>query len=156
MANVIPSASPLWERNIDYTQLGGHAEKQNRLGVYTHNPKTDISAQEFSSLVDTVARMSWTAPFAMIHIDGYTTVQYVGMNGVGESFAPTVAVVAGGVNFTWETSYDDSYGVSANTLLRGAIVTVNTATGSATADITGTNTVSVYLTGTDEFTLVVW
>lgn len=123
---VTPSALPIWNRSVSFTEFGGHLDKQNRLGVTTHNPKTDFTAEQFSSMVDYLARISWVVPFAVISFSySGTTVtihNYLGLNGTTVNSAPTATVSGTSCIFAFEDSYSDSYSVSNDiSLLMGII-----------------------------------
>jgi deoxyribodipyrimidine photolyase-like uncharacterized protein len=115
MTNVVPSASPIWTRTADYSQFGGHIEKTNRLGVSSFNPKTDISAQQFSSIVDYLARMSWSTCFCTSKFSYTSTLvtfsKYLGQNGIGIVYAPTATVDGTDVTLVFNTTYTDSYNI---------------------------------------------
>ena len=117
---VNPNGLPAWSRTAAFTTYDGDLNKRNYQDVGFVNPETDFSAEAFARLVEDVAMMSRTAPFAIITYQNNdnspanpTLISYTGMNGVGAAFCPTLTRTGnGGVTIAFETSYDDSYSVS--------------------------------------------
>jgi hypothetical protein len=166
MTNVVPAALPPWTRSADISQFGGHLEKQNRLGIYTHNPKTDISAEQFSSLVDYVARLSYTTPFFVASIlskDGTVEdpeyIQYFGQNGVGITNAPTIERSgAGEITIYLTTTFNDSYLQEGIWAAKAAQITPNQLIATVpVVEITSSGT-KLVIVGVNDilFTLTVW
>ena len=65
---VTPSGDPPWARTSDYTTYGGHAEKANYQSLGAINPKTDITAEQWSRLVEDLAACVNVAVFATLNI----------------------------------------------------------------------------------------
>lgn len=126
---VDPSGYPLWSRTASYDVYGGHADKANYQSQGAINPKTDVTAQEFSRLVEDLAMSARVAPFCVMLLTcndtspAAPTVSWVHMaTGIrATSYAgaspptgfPTCARVGdGSVTITFAASYDDAYSVS--------------------------------------------
>lgn len=136
---VTPNALPCWQRSASIESLDGHVDKQNVQGLTAYNPKTQCSAEGFSSLVDYVIAGMRTMPFATINVTtndtspGDPTINsYFAQHGVGVSLAPTVSEVVDGIGnhqdgyfaIQWDASYEDSYSQTGSVNLTAAQVSV--------------------------------
>lgn len=114
---VIPSGAPAWLRVNDFTTYGGHPDKRNYMAQGSTDPTSDVSAEQFSRLVEDQAmlsRVAWFATLTYVCNDSApglpTIVSYNAMAGA----APTpTRNGAGDVTWNWEDSYTDAYGVAA-------------------------------------------
>jgi hypothetical protein len=151
---ITPSRLPPWIRNADITDYGGHVDKQNYLGIDVIDPTTDQSAAQFSSLVQDVAAVDNTAPFAVICATlsgGELSVHgYRSMYGNGIGNMPDVLVDGYSVEFTWDSEYADAYGQMGSVNIIGAI------SGANDCAILAANRVQVTLPADGRFTLIVW
>lgn len=117
---VTPAGLPAWSRTADFSTYGGHTDKKNYQAQGVVNPRTDVSAEQFASLVADAAAVSRTADFAVVTFtcrdsttDDPTLDSYLGMHGVGAAAAPTLTRISDGlVELQWDATYTDPYGVS--------------------------------------------
>lgn len=127
---VVPTGSPAWTRTVSIEHYGGHVDKENYLSRGAINPLTDVSAEEFSRMVADQAAAVRTADFAVILVecnDGATadpTIHWASlMTGVRSTsyegdaapagFPACERISNGVIRFTFDSSYEDEYGVSA-------------------------------------------
>lgn len=126
---ITPTGSPAWVRAADHTQYGGHTEKQDFMGVGAINALTDVSAAEFCRACSDLAAVTRTAPMWIITylnndtatdpptievalgMTGVTLVSYEGDN-PPTGFPSAARTGNGVVVFTFDSSYDDEYGVA--------------------------------------------
>jgi len=114
---VIPSGDPAWLHTNNFETYGGHEDKRNYMAQGVTDPTSDVSAEQFSRLVEDTAQIGRTASFATLTYQCNdsspaipTILSYTGMAGS----APTPTRNGNGdVTWNWEASYTDSYGVSA-------------------------------------------
>lgn len=124
---VTPTGAPAWVRLSDHTTYGGNTNKTNYQSQGAVNPRTDVTAEQFSRLVADLEALVRVGSFAVITFTCNDTVpaaptvdDYDSMAGT----APTGARVSSGVvTFTWDASYLDPYGVSGDIHIAHAIVT---------------------------------
>lgn len=159
MAYIKPEAPPGWTRTVDFTQLGGHLEKQNRLGVSTFNPKTDISAAQFAGIADMISRMSWTSPACIMRFGSNgTIVKYLSQWGAGTE-PSLVWTMDNELLLTFESAYTDSYNVEGSWEISTAIITPHQNLTSCFVEIASANTLHCLFNSTGgfpEFSLMVW
>ena len=65
---VTPSGDPPWARTASHDVYGGHSEKTNYQSQGAINPKTDITAEQWSRLVEDLAACVNVAEFANLNI----------------------------------------------------------------------------------------
>jgi hypothetical protein len=126
---VVPNGDPIWVRSSDFTSYGGDLDKANYQSLGAINPKTDITAEQFSRLVEDVAECARTAAFALLSITcndsgaDPPTINWARLNtGVTASsyegdtpptgFPSGSRLGNGAVTLTFSASYPDAYGVS--------------------------------------------
>lgn len=160
---IVPTGSPAWVRNADYSTYGGHTSKINYQGQGKVNARTDVDATEFARMVADLAAVVRVAPFCTITFTardasvldplvenvvmqtGVTSVSYAG-NAPPSGFPSVERVASGNYLVTFDASYLDPYGVS------GAyqpVHFVGNAHGSSGIDVTaviGVSTANVYVT----------
>lgn len=126
---VTPTGSPAWTRTADYTQYGGHANKENYLGRGPIDALTDVGAEEFSRAAADLAACARSAPFAILDITcndtspaaptfnyvammtGIRTTSYAG-GSPPTGFPGGDRNSAGSISIHFESSYTDEYGVA--------------------------------------------
>lgn len=130
---VTPEGNPAWQRNASIETVGGHYDKSNVQGLTAFNPRTQISAEQVSSLADYVIAAIRTIPFATINITtndtgtpaAPTVNNYWGQHGTGSALAPTCTRLGDGYfSIGWDASYQDSYSQSGSVNLSAAQVSV--------------------------------
>ena len=126
---VNPTGDPAWARTASHDIYGGHSNKANYQSQGAINPKTDVTAEQFSRAVEDLAAAVRVMAFCTLRLTcndtapAAPTFEWVRMaTGVratsyeGDS-APTgfpsgARVGDGSVTITFASSYDDAYGVS--------------------------------------------
>lgn len=114
---VTPTALAPWIRNASLEDLGGHTSKKNQYGIGEINPETDVSAEQFSSLVEFALAAQRVMPFAVLTYtqddtgtSNPTASAYFAQPGNGTDFAPTLTRLDDGyVQVDFSASYNDSY-----------------------------------------------
>ena len=126
---VTPTGDPLWARTASHDIYGGHSDKGNYQSQGAINPKTDVTAEEFSRIVEDLAAAARVAAFCKLRITcndttpAAPTFEWVRMStGVRETsyegdsppsgFPSGARVSDGVVTITFASSYSDAYGVS--------------------------------------------
>ena len=107
----------MWLRTNDFRTYGGDPDKRNFQAQGVVDPTTDVSAEQFSRLVEDVAQLGRVTEFATLTFRcndtspaAPTILYYDALAGA----QPTGARVSNGkVVFDWAASYTDAYGVSA-------------------------------------------
>ena len=128
-----PEGLTAWQRAASIETVGGHIDKENVQGLTAFNPRTQISAEQFSSMVDYVVSAVRTMPFATINVStndtgtpaNPTVNSYFGMHGTGSTLAPTCTRLGDGYfSLAWDASYEDSYSQTGSVNLSAAQVSV--------------------------------
>jgi hypothetical protein len=127
---VIPDGDPLWARTATFETYGGDVNKKNYQSQGAINPLTDVTAEQFSRIVEDLAAAGRTANFCHCYVtcnDSGTpaapTIQWCHLmtavretsyeGGAPPAGFPTAARVSdGSVTITFAASYNDAYGVS--------------------------------------------
>jgi hypothetical protein len=114
---VVPTGAPAWLRVNDFETYGGNTSKRNYMAQGSTDPTTDVSAEQFSRMVEDMAQVARVASFATLTYQcndsspgAPTVLNYDPMAGgapVGTRNGD------GDVTWKWDASYLDSYGVSA-------------------------------------------
>lgn len=127
-----PEGLTPWQRSASIETIGGHTDKQNVQGLTAFNPKTQVSAEQFSSLADYVIAALRTIPFATLNVTtndtspaNPTVNNYWGQHGTGSTLAPTCTRLGDGYfSVAWDASYEDSYSQTGSVNLSAAQVSV--------------------------------
>ncbi len=138
---ITPEGLPAWTRTAGISQYGGHVDKQNYLSRGVIDPLTDIGAEGYSRLTADLAAAAITAPMfvctflnalsggdpptieaAFFMPYGAITISYVG-DDPPPGFPEAGQVGAGQVQFVFESSYVDAYGVAGSFAPRIAVAT---------------------------------
>lgn len=124
-----PTGSPAWVRTVSFADYGGSTAKRDFMGIGAINALTDVSAAQVSRMVSDLAAAVRTAPFAVITflcndgspaaptiesvymMTGVRTVSYAGDN-APTGFPSAARNGSGDVTFTFDSSYNDEYGVA--------------------------------------------
>jgi hypothetical protein len=132
-----PAGNPAWTRTADHTFYGGDTDKRNFMSQGMIDARTDIGAAEITRLAEDLAACVRTAPFAVITytcddstpgaptvhaaymMTGARTTSYVASS-APSGFPSAARNGDGDVTFTFGTSYEDAYGVSAELTIRHA------------------------------------
>jgi len=108
-----------FEAPMSHETFGGNVNKRNYGEVDIVDPTTDTSAEQGVEACRVLARAQWMMPFAELEITVGTDTptssvnSYVGQNGVGLSYAPTITWLGTGhVQLQWDATYADEYGVT--------------------------------------------
>jgi hypothetical protein len=126
---VTPIGSPAWARTITFDDYGGDVNKANYQSQGAINPRTDVTAEQFSRLVEDLTGVVRVADFAKLYVTcndsspAAPTIQWCRMmSGVRSTSyegdaAPTgfpagARVGDGSITLTFDASYSDAYGVS--------------------------------------------
>lgn len=119
---VSPEGLPAHARASGITTFGGHTNKRNKGNVGTVDPETDLSAEQFSRLVDIVRAAEKTIPFAVLTFSNNDaspaapTINYYHRQYGAE---PTVERISDGyVRITFASAYTDDYGVEESFSIR--------------------------------------
>lgn len=139
---ITPDGLPAWTRTAGIEQYGGHADKQNYLTLGAIDPTTDITAEGYARLTADMAAAAVSAPLAVITFTNRTAasgnpplVEWVLFMPSGEllvsyegddppaGFPEAAQVGAGHVQFTFEASYTDLYGVTGTFSPKHALAT---------------------------------
>lgn len=128
---VVPTGNPAWARSVSHEDYGGHEDKTNYQSIGVVNPRTDVGAEGFSRQVSDQAAAVRTSEFAVLtylnndtgtdpptieaaHLmTGIASNSYEG-DAPPNGFPSAVRNGDGDVTFTFESSYPDEYGVSAD------------------------------------------
>lgn len=158
---ITPSGVAPWVRSVGFEDYGGHANKANYQNQGVVNPRTDVGAEAIARMSSDLAAVVRTAAFATITAQcndsspAAPTLTVLMQTGVTVSYAgdaaptgfPSGARVGNGhVTLTFESSYEDDYGVEGAFGIAQALpCLLGTAAGSATANFTvGTQTIDLY------------
>src|SRR5574342_207944 len=126
---IVPTGAPLWTRQTDHTQYGGHLQKQNYLSQGVVNSITDVGAEDFCRMCSDLAAVARTSPMWIITylcndgspaaptieiVRGATGVRLVSYAGGSPptGFPSAARNGNGDVTFTFSATYADEYGVS--------------------------------------------
>lgn len=158
---VTPAGDPAWARTSDYSTYGGHSDKANYQSQGAVNPRTDVTAEQFSRMVEDLANAVRTADFAKMRVETHDTspaaptihwcrlmtavrnVSYEG-DSAPTGFPSGARVGTGTVTITFASSYDDAYGVAqAFTPSHAAAMPIDQGCAYVTTSISG-NVVTVY------------
>lgn len=161
---IIPTGSPSWVRNSDYTTYGGHASKINYQSQGKVNARTDVDAEDFARITADIAALMRPAEFCNLTFtardagvldplvtkvtmqpSGVVTVSYAG--GSPPTGFPAVTRVAdGNYLITFSATYLDAYGVSGAWQPVHAMGAVHGANGRDVGTTVGVSAVQVYVT----------
>jgi hypothetical protein len=126
---VTPTGDPLWARTADHTIYGGHADKANYQSQGAINPKTDVTAEEFSRMVEDLAMVGRVLGFCKLKVTcndsspaaptfdwvnmmtGIRSTSYAG-DSPPTGFPSGARLGDGSITITFASSYSDAYGVS--------------------------------------------
>lgn len=165
---VTPSGAPLWLRTNDFTTYGGDLNKRNFQAQGATDPTTDVTAEQFSRLVEDVAQLARVAEFVTMVVqcnDASPAAPTIVSRNQLAGAAPSGARNGNGdVTFTFASSYLDAYGVSGALNITAAHATIQGATaGDANPEIVSATVVRVRCVNTSgaamsgpRFTLSIW
>lgn len=166
---ITPTGAPLWVRTNDFTTYGGHADKRDYQSQGAVDPTTDVTAAQFSRLVEDVAQLSRVAEFVTLTVqcnDSSPAVPTIVSRNQLAGAPPTgVRNGNGDVTLTFASSYLDAYAVSGAINLTGAIASLHGSTsGDACPELVSAVAVRVRCTGNTSgagisnarFTLTLW
>lgn len=156
---ITPTGQPAWTRTASAETYGGHPDKVDYQSQGVVNPKTDVSAAQFSRLCADVAAVARMAPFSVITLtcnDSGTddpTISSAFQMDVGLSTGyegdapppgfPTITRVSNGkVQVVYPSTPSDDYSVSAALTTYHAQATVIGAAGFVTVNIAQINAVT--------------
>ena len=159
---VTPAGDPLWAHTSTAETYGGDANKANYQSQGAVNPRTDVTAEQFSRFVEDVANAGRTLPFALLRITcndsgtpaaptiewarmmtGVRSTSYEG-DAAPTGFPASARVGDGNFTVTFDASYDDYYGTSQALTITDAMGTpADTSTAYVQATISG-SVVTVY------------
>lgn len=126
---ITPEGLPAWTRTASHTQYGGRLDKQNYQNTGCINAQTDVGAEHLCRMASDLAAVVRTAPFAVLRVlcddttpgapiiesaylmTGVRVTSYVG-DSAPTGFPSAERNGDGDVTFTFDSSYDDEYGVS--------------------------------------------
>jgi hypothetical protein len=140
-----PAGRPAWSRTAAIEDFGGHLNKVNFQSQGVVNPRTDVGAEAIARQSADQVACSRTAPFVELVAEcndgspAAPTVEYAAMmTGVRTSsyeadapptgFPSATRGGSGHVVFTFESEYEDEYGIAEAFTPRGAHVTCEGAT----------------------------
>lgn len=114
---IVPTGAPVWLRTNDFQVYGGDPNKRNYMGQGAIDPTSDVTAEQFSRLVEDVAELGRVTEFATITFRCNDTVPgpptILAYNGLAGA-APTGSRIGNGhVSFAWPVEPEDAYGVEA-------------------------------------------
>lgn len=126
-----PSGNPLWGgRSVSFEDYGGHASKANYQNQDVVNPRTDVGAEGFARATSDLASVGRAVDFCVFTVTcndsspAAPTVHAVNMmTGITTTYAggspptgfPALARTGtGAFTVTFDSSYEDDYGVSAS------------------------------------------
>ena len=139
---IVPAGSPAWTRTADHTQYGGHENKQNFMGVGCINAQTDVGAENLCRAAADLAAAIRTLPFCVMTLlcndssPAAPTIEFVNMmtgvrvtsyagDAAPSGFPSAARNGNGDITVTFDSSYDDDYGVSGSFAPTQASTTVH-------------------------------
>ena len=156
---ITPTGNPNWARTADITDYGGSINKKNYLDAAATNPDTDVTAEQYSRLVDAVAAMNRIVPFCVMVIDltdGTIDTFYHQAGNVDEN-KPTIGEYAGGKRIiTFPESYVDSYNIEYGTNITVAQATSTTSGSDIYANVTTSNTIDLFYSTSTKTYIVIY
>jgi hypothetical protein len=126
---ITPAGDPAWVRSVGITDYSGNTSKQNYMNVGAIDALTDCSAEEFCRATADLVACVRVAPFfvgtylcndgspaaptveSVLMQTGVRTTSYAG-DSAPTGFPAAARNGAGDVTFTFDSSYDDEYGVA--------------------------------------------
>jgi hypothetical protein len=132
------TGDPVWARNAGIADYGGHTSKADYMSQGAVNPKTDLSAAGFKRMTDHLAACARTADICKIQFTqddttpddptvnscdclwGYAGTSYPG-DAPPTNFPTVIRQSDGYCLITFDSSYDDEYGQSADLDIRYAV-----------------------------------
>jgi hypothetical protein len=135
---ITPTGAPAWQRVNNFETYGGSTDKRNYMAQGSVDPTSDVSAEQFSRMVEDMAMLSRVGAFGtltfqcndsspddptILYWDGMVSAVPVGTrNGDGDT------------TWQWDASYTDAYGVSASFHIGHAKAGVQNATTASAAN----------------------
>ncbi len=154
-----PTGSPAWTRAVSHVDYGGDTNKRNYGLIGPVDSQTDISAEEWCRLASDTAAAVRSADFAVFDISisvvaavvnsvyMMTGVRTVSYNGVTPptGFPGITRSGTGDITVTFDSSYNDEYGVAGSFAPVMATGTANSATAAIVTTVVSGQTVRVRL-----------
>lgn len=114
---VTPTGAPAWLRVNDFTSYGGDLNKRNYMAQGVTDPTSDVSAEQFSRMVEDLAMLQRVGSFGTLTYQcndsspGDPTI--ISWDGMVSATPDGTRNGDGDVTWKWAASYTDAYGVSA-------------------------------------------